>query len=65
MAETQSYRTRFGSLNDYRKGSVEIISGNPKHYVFSNLFEVASKAKPYEKVVVGKNLEYVIEAIRA
>ena len=65
MAETQSYRTRFGSLNDYRKGSVEIINGNPKHYVFSNLFEITSKAKPYEKVVVGKNLEYVIEAIRA
>ena len=65
MPETQSYRTRFGSLSDYRKGSVEIISGSPKHYVFSNLFEVASKSKPYEKVVVGKNLEYVIEAIRA
>jgi len=65
MAETQTYRTKFGSLSDYRKGSVEIISGSPKHYVFSNLFEVASKAKPYEKVVVGKNLEYVIEAIRA
>ena len=65
MVETQTYRTRFGSLSDFRKGSVEIISGSPKHYVFSNLFEVASKAKPYEKVVVGKNLEYVIEAIRA
>jgi hypothetical protein len=32
--------------------------------VFSNVFEVASKARPYEKVAVGKNIEYVIEAIR-
>ncbi len=37
----------------------------PGNYVFSNVFEVASKAKPYEKVAVGKNIEYVIEAIRA
>ena len=37
----------------------------PRNYVFSNVFEVASKAKPYEKVAVGKNIEYVIEAIRA
>jgi len=65
MAEGQTYRTSFGSLSSYRKGSVEIISGSPKNYVFSNLFEVASKARPYEKVVVAKNLEYVIEAIRA
>jgi hypothetical protein len=65
MPETQAYTTKFGSLSDYRKGSVEIVSGSPKHYVFSNLFEVASKAKPYEKTVVAKNLEYVIESIRA
>jgi len=26
---------------------------------------VASKSKPYEKVAVGKNLKYVIEAVRA
>jgi len=29
------------------------------------VFEVASKSKPYEKVAVGKNLKYVIEALRA
>ena len=57
--------TRFGSLDRWDKGGVEIINDDPKNYVFSNIFEVASKAKPYEKVAVGKNIEYVIEAIRA
>jgi hypothetical protein len=60
-----SYQTRFGSLQDFEKGSIEIINDDPKHYVFSNLFEVAKGAGPYEKVVVGKNLEYVIEVMRA
>jgi len=32
---------------------------------FSNIFEVAAQSAPYEKVVVGLNLGYVIEAIRA
>lgn len=59
------YRTRFGSLDHYEKGGVEVINDNPKNYVFSNVFEVASKSKPYEKVAVGKNIQYVIEAIRA
>jgi hypothetical protein len=57
--------TVFGSITDYQKGSIEIVSGDPKHYVFSNIFEVASKSKPYERVVVGKNLEYVQEVMRA
>ncbi|UYN93230.1 MAG: hydroxyquinol 1,2-dioxygenase [Enhydrobacter sp.] len=57
--------TVFGSLNDYRKGGIEIVSGDPRHYVFSNVFEVASRSKPYERVVVGKNLEYVQEVMRA
>src|SRR5688572_28722143 len=57
--------TRFGSLERWDKGGVEIINDDPKNYVFSNIFEVASKAKPYEKVAVGKNIDYVIEAIRA
>src|SRR5512132_3872804 len=56
--------TRFGSLHQYEKGGVEIIKDDPRNYVFSNVFEVASKARPYEKVAVGKNIEYVIEAIR-
>jgi hypothetical protein len=56
--------TRFGSLRRYEKGGVEVISDDPRNYVFSNVFEVASRAKPFEKVAVGKNIEYVIEAIR-
>jgi hypothetical protein len=59
------YTTQFGSLSDYRKGGIEIINDSPKHYAFSNIFEVASVSKPYEKVAVGKNMEYAIEAIRA
>jgi hypothetical protein len=60
-----SQPTRFGSLQHFDKGGVEVIKDDPKNYVFSNVFEVASKARPYEKVAVGKNIEYVIEAIRA
>jgi hypothetical protein len=56
--------TRFGSLAHYDKGGVEVINDDPRNYVFSNVFEVASRAKPFEKVAVGKNIEYVIEAIR-
>src|ERR1700693_94535 len=62
MSSPQTY---FGSLKNYQKGGVQVISGDPKHYAFSNCFEVASKSKPYEKVAVGQNLKYVIEAIRA
>ena len=57
-------KTRFGSLERYDKGGVEVINDDARNYVFSNIFEVAAKAKPYEKVAVGKNIEYVIEAIR-
>src|SRR5262245_40033710 len=57
--------TRFGSLERYEKGGVEVINDNAKNYVFSNVFQVASGAKPYEKIAVGRNIEYVIEAIRA
>lgn len=60
-----SVRTVFGSLKQYEKGRVDVIDDDPKHYVFSNVFEVASKSKPYEKVAVAQNLKYVVEAIRA
>jgi hypothetical protein len=59
------YVTKFGSLNDYEKGTVEVIDDDPKHYAFSNLFEVASNAKPWEKIAVGMNMQYVLEVIRA
>ena len=58
-------KTVFGSLENFQKGGVEVLDDSPKNYAFSNVFEVASKSKPYEKVAVGKNLKYVIEAVRA
>ncbi len=57
--------TRFGSLERWEKGGVEVVNDDARNYVFSNCFEVASKARPYEKVAVGKNIDYAIEAIRA
>jgi quercetin dioxygenase-like cupin family protein len=57
--------TRFGTLENYEKGGVQTINDDPRNYAFSNIFEVASKSEPYEKVAVGKNLKYVLEAIRA
>ena len=59
------YTTKFGSLNSWDKGGVDIINDDPRHYAFSNVYEVASISKPWEKVAVGKNLEYVLEVIRA
>ena len=63
--KTMPRKTRFGSLAHYEKGGVEVINDDPRNYAFSNIFEVASKSEPYEKVAVGKNLKYVLEAIRA
>jgi hypothetical protein len=60
-----TYTTRFGALDDYHKGGIEVIDDNVKNYAFSNLFEVAGSSRPWEKVVVGKNMEYVLEVIRA
>ncbi len=59
------FHTVFGSLNNHVKGDLEIINDNPKYYAFSNVFEVASKSMPYEKVVVALNLGYVLEVLRA
>lgn len=59
------FDTLFGSLGRYVKGEIEIINDDPKNYAFSNVFEVAARSGPYEKVVVGKNFEYVIETLRA
>ena len=58
-------QTRFGSLANFEKGGVQVINDDPRNYAFSNIFDVASKSEPYEKVAVGKNLKYVLEAIRA
>lgn len=63
--ERASYTTKFGSLDSYEKGGVELIADDARHYAFSNVFEVAAKSEPWEKVAVGKNMKYVLEAIRA
>ena len=60
-----AYQTQFGSLDRYEKGGVQIIGDDVKNYAFSNCFEIASKARPYEKVVFGQNQIYVLETIRA
>ena len=59
------YQTKFGALDNYEKGGVEVINDDPRNYVFSNIYEVASQAEPYAKIAVGKNLKYVLEAVRA
>ena len=60
-----AYKTRFGSLRDFDKGGVQIIDDDVKNYAFSNCFEIASKSKPYEKIVFGQNQIYVLETVRA
>jgi hypothetical protein len=59
------YRTDLGSIERFKKGGVTVINDDARRYVFSNMFEVASKAKAYERIAVAKNFEYVIEAVRA
>ena len=59
------YPTDFRSIHSYKKGGVTAIDDDPKRYVFSNMFEVASKSAPYERVAVAKNFEYVIESAKA
>ena len=59
------YTTQFGSLESYQKGGVQVINDNAKNYAFSNCFEIASKSRPYEKIIFGINQIYVLETIRA
>lgn len=56
--------TKFGSLSDFTKGGIEIVDDDPRHYAFSNVYEVANKSAPFEKVVVGMNRQYTLEAVR-
>ena len=60
-----AYETKFGSLARYEKGQVQAIDDDVRHYAFSNCFDIASNAKPYEKVVFGQNQIYVLECLRA
>jgi len=63
--ETSTYHTVFASLRNYERGHIEIIDDRPENYALSNVFDVAAHSAPYEKTVVGKNLKYVIEVLRA
>lgn len=58
-----AYRTKTGSLASYDKGKIE-LADDLRKYAFSNVFEVAGAAAPFERVAVAKNLEYVTEAVR-
>jgi hypothetical protein len=42
-------KTQFGSLEHFEKGGIEVINDDARNYVFSNIYEVASKAEPYKK----------------
>ena len=55
-------QTKFGSLEHFEKGAIEITGRDtPGRYLFSNMFEVAANAAPWERTVVAKNLEFTIE----
>lgn len=61
-----SANTVFASTDNFTKGGVEITGKErPSHYLFSNMFEVAANAAPWERIVVAKNLEFTIECMRA
>lgn len=59
------YTTQFGAIDRFEKGGVSVIADDAKNYLFSNMFDVAARSRPYERVVVAKNFEYVIEVARA
>jgi len=56
-----------GSMAQYSKGGVDIVDPreNVKRYVYSNVYEIGARAKPYEKLAVAKNGPYVIECVVA
>lgn len=62
---TPGYTTQFASLDRFEKGGVQVIDDDVRHYAFSNCFEIASKSRPYERVVFGQNQIYVLECLRA
>jgi hypothetical protein len=58
-----AYNTHIGSLDAYEKGTIE-LKDDLRKYAFSNVYEVAGKSAPFERVAVAQNLEYVAEAVR-
>jgi len=59
-----AYNTHIGSLDSYEKGVIE-LNDDLRKYAFSNIFEVAGAAEPFERIAVIQNLEYVAEVVRA
>lgn len=59
-----AYKTRAGSLDNYEKGVIE-LNDDLRKYAFSNIFEVAGAAQPFERVAVVQNLEYTAEVVRS
>ena len=59
-----AYKTKTGALGSYDKGVIE-LDDDLRKYAFSNIFEVAGAAQPYERVAVVQNLEYTAEVVRA
>lgn len=59
-----AYKTRTGSLDAYEKGVIE-LDDDLRKYAFSNIFEVANAAQPFERVAVVQNLEYTAEVVRS
>ena len=60
-----SIRTAFGSLKKFETGGIQIIRDRPERYAFANVFEVAARSRPWDRVAVARNMEYVLEAVRA
>jgi hypothetical protein len=58
-----AYKTHIGSLASYQKGVIQ-LNDDLRKYAFSNVFEVAGNARPFERTAVAQNLEYVAEAVR-
>jgi hypothetical protein len=58
-----AYNTHIGSLDAYEKGVIE-LNDDLRKYAFSNVFEVAGAAQPFERIAVAQNLEYVAEVMR-
>jgi hypothetical protein len=54
-------------MAQYEKGGVDIVdpSETIKRYVYSNVYEIGARAKPYEKIAVAKNGPYIVECIAA
>jgi hypothetical protein len=59
------YTTAFASIDNYKKGGLQLLNDDAKRYVFSNIYDVAANSKDYQRTVVAKNLDYTIECIRA